>query len=527
MTLAPECLGIKWDGAALAVVLFAIPLAALITVLTLALYRRAVERAMRASAGERLPAVSAVAPAAGAVRPLQIGSAGDDGLPPAPRMQASRGAMRGLSRAYALAGLAHSLVVTGLWFALNDVDFRPFRGLLTWLPYAWPIVLGLMLTATTTRRQRYVLIGGYFTLLLIADTAAEAFGLRFKPGFGELFLLWALVMGPPTLVIALLGNRAWRSVGLFALFLGLALSGSYQLGFQALGCLTLSTRSSALLKSFDYLLWALVLACCALAGWALIRVKRRYEARRTSDQMLVLDGWWLLVTLFQSLFQLSASGPNAVTFLLGYVAYKIVLRIALPRLSSPPGAGSAQPLLLLRVFGYTRRTRALIDQVGQFWRHNGPINMIGGSDLATALIEPDELAQFWTGKLRRSFIANAADLQARLQALDDRPDPDGRYRINEFFCHENTWQAAVRELARRSSAVLMDLRGFGRQNRGCEYELGLLLHEVPLARIVLLIDGSTRRQELESVLQLVWDRLPDGSPNRGPQHPALQLLHTR
>jgi multisubunit Na+/H+ antiporter MnhF subunit len=337
-------------------------------------------------------------------------------------------------------------------------------------------------------------------------------------------MLWAVVMGPPTLTVALLGNRAWRAVGLFALFLGVVLSGSYQLGFQALGCLTLSTRSSVLLAGFHYLLWAFVLACFALAAWLLARIVRQYQARSTSDQMLALDGLWLLVTVFVILFQLGPSGLSAFAFLLAFAAYKAALWVALPRLAYPAAAEPPQPLLLLRVFGYTRRTRTLIDQVGQVWRHNGPIDMIGGTDLAAALIEPDELAQFWTGRLRRSFIADADDLRLRMQALDDRRDPDGRYRINEFFCHDNTWQATVRTLARRSRAVLMDLRGFGRQNRGCEFELGLLLHEVPLARIVLLIDASTRRADLEALLQSVWSRLPEVSPNRKLQRPALQLL---
>lgn len=524
MTLAPACFAFKWDGAAAAVVLFAIPLAVLITTLTLWLYRKAVERSMRASAGERVPADSPLAPQASAVPPLQISVSGEGGPPATARMQESRAAMRELSRAYALAGFAQSLVVTVLWFVLNDVEFRPARSLIAWLPYAWPIVLGLMLTATTTRRQRYAMIGGYFAILLIADAGAEVAGLRYKPGFGELFLLWASVMAPPTLVIALLSNRAWRSVGLFALFLGVALSLSYQLGFQALACLALSTRSSVLFGSFDYLLWSLVLACFASAAWILARVARRYEARRTSDQMLVLDSWWLLVTLFAVLFQLGTSGLTAFTIIFAFVAYKAVLHIALPRLASSSAAGTPQSLLLLRVFGYTRRTRTLIDQVGQFWRHNGPINMIGGADLAASLIEPDELAQFWTGGLRRRFIANAADLQSRLQAIDSRRDPDGRYRINEFFCHDDTWQAVVRGLAQRSEAVLMDLRSFGRKNRGCEFELGLLLHEVPLARIVLLIDSSTRREDLEPLLQSVWSRLPDTSPNHGLRFPALQLM---
>lgn len=179
---------------------------------------------------------------------------------------------------------------------------------------------------------------------------------------------------------------------------------------------------------------------------------------------------------------------------------------------------------MLRVFGHTRRTRRLTDQVGQFWRYRGPINMIGGTDLATSLIEPDELIRFWSGRLRQTFIANDADLRSRLTALDTRRDPDGRYRINEFFCHDNSWQATVHALAQRSSVVLMDLRGFGRQNRGCEFELGLLLDEVPLARIVLVVDDSTRLDELTPLLQSAWSRLPDSSPNRALPQPTLQLL---
>ncbi|MGK2915924.1 MAG: hypothetical protein ACSLE5_16000 [Porticoccaceae bacterium] len=51
MKLAPECT-FAWDGAALSIVVFAIPLAILATTLTIFLYRKSVERAMRFSAGE-------------------------------------------------------------------------------------------------------------------------------------------------------------------------------------------------------------------------------------------------------------------------------------------------------------------------------------------------------------------------------------------------------------------------------------------------------------------------------------------
>jgi len=153
--------------------------------------------------------------------------------------------------------------------------------------------------------------------------------------------------------------------------------------------------------------------------------------------------------------------------------------------------------------------------------------MIGGADLATALIEPDELMQFWSGKLRQSFVANEADLKARLQTLDTRRDPDTRYRINEFFCHDNTWQATVKALAQQSAAVLMDLRGFGKANRGCEFELAMLLGEMPLSRVLLLVDSTTRIDELESMLHAAWRKIPDSASNRALQEPVLHLFQVR
>jgi hypothetical protein len=209
---------------------------------------------------------------------------------------------------------------------------------------------------------------------------------------------------------------------------------------------------------------------------------------------------------------------------LAFVAYKIVLHQGLARLgrSTPPGTGRS--LLLLRVFGHAGRARALADEVGQAWRHAGPINMICGTDLATALLDPDELMAFWSGKLRQGFVASPADLQNRLLHLDETRDPDGRHRVNEFFCHDNTWRATVRALAQRSAVVLMDLRGFGKDNRGCDFELAMLLGEVPLVRVVLLVDGSTRRADLDAVLRAAWAKLPATSPNRELDEPLLQLF---
>ena len=50
------------------------------------------------------------------------------------------------------------------------------------------------MTAAVTRRHQVLLVGAYFAWLLVLEIIAETFQLRYKPGFGELFLLWAIIM---------------------------------------------------------------------------------------------------------------------------------------------------------------------------------------------------------------------------------------------------------------------------------------------------------------------------------------------
>lgn len=524
MTLAPEC-SFKWDGAAVAIVLGAIPLAIALTFATLLLYRRAVGRAMRAAAGEVVPVPEPTTPSLPG-HPLEIAVVSPElaAASALPSLTASLQAMRRLSAVYVAAGAAHAVVATALLFWLNDLEFKPFRTLAVCTVFAWPVAAALMMTAAVTRRQRAALVTAYFAFLLLLEIIAETFPLREHPAFGELFKLWGITMGPPTAVILLLANRAWRAVGLIALFVSIVLVAAYLLGFQLLGCMVLTTRSEGLLASMSYLQFAIVVGAGALAWMLLRRAARRYQAKLTSDQMFALDSWWLAVTAFETLFEMGSSGVASFSFVLAFAAYKVLLAAGLRHLHPASLSGESRSLLLLRVFGHSQRARTLADQIGQTWRHAGPLNMIGGTDLATALLEPDELMRFWSGKLRQGFVASSADLDTRLQQLDEDPDPDGRCRVNEFFCHDNTWRATVRALARRSAVVLMDLRGFGRQNRGCEVELAMLLGEVPLARVLLLVDRTTRTAELQELLRSMWDRLPASSPNRDTSGPVLHLF---
>jgi hypothetical protein len=78
-------------------------------------------------------------------------------------------------------------------------------------------------------------------------------------------------------------------------------------------------------------------------------------------------------------------------------------------------AGRAPQLLLLRVFGYGRRTERLLDEIGLRWRFVGPINLVAGTDVATSYLDPDELMRFLGGRLGDAYIGDTSTLAARLE----------------------------------------------------------------------------------------------------------------
>jgi hypothetical protein len=154
----------------------------------------------------------------------------------------------------------------------------------------------------------------------------------------------------------------------------------------------------------------------------------------------------------------------------------------------------------------------------------GSIAMIAGPDLVNSAVEPDEFLGFLSGGLGRRFVSGDADLERRIAAMDRRPDPDGRFRVAEFFCRDDTWQATMQRLVRESDAVLMDLRSFASSNQGCVYELGRLLDTIDLRRVVFVVDRTTDRGFLQRELLRLWSNVAADSPNRSAPAPAVRLF---
>ena len=280
---------------------------------------------------------------------------------------------------------------------------------------------------------------------------------------------------------------------------------------------------------------ALLLALLALAGWVawrvLLRLARRYAAKRFSEMQLALGAYWGLVTAFAAGLVLLLAFDERTGATMEWVALAIALvwfvwrglqRAALWWARRGAGA-SLGALLMLRVFKPSQRSEAFTDRFLARWRFAAPVWMIAGPDLAGAYMEPDEFFAFLGRRLRERFVADAAELPARLQALDGARDPDGRFRVSELFCSNATWKAAVLALIERAGVVLLDLREYTAARAGTRFELEQVLRRVPLQRVVIIVEAGDDPAPLHAEIQAAWQRA-GGPAGDGAEPAVLRLL---
>ena len=226
-----------------------------------------------------------------------------------------------------------------------------------------------------------------------------------------------------------------------------------------------------------------------VVGWLVFVALARWYARRGfSDHMLLLGSLCLVFCLqYVAVLRPGHLGLLLIGVslfsMLGVLAFA-AFQLLVPLVPAPAA------LLVLRVFVDDWTTSRLLDAVSARWRHIGPVRLIAGGDLALANVDPDKFLTYLTGGLRRLFIS-PTDLSKRLAEPAPRPDPDGRYRVDEWFCLENAWRPTVQALLRESDVVLMDLRGFSSQSQGTRYELEVLARASALDRTLVLTDDST------------------------------------
>ena len=498
-------------------------------------YRSSVVRAMAGrAAADAPPSVEATAssPVPTAELQLQPLTAASVAAAQTATYRQIRHSLRIAIAVYVSAGLAYALVMTGALMIFTSEDgFPPTRFAVLLLSYAWPTVLAVCLVAAVTARQCAAVAGVYVALF----TAISLWALARNPDVtaGQIVILWLITNAPATLLLLAFLQRRVRAVGPLVLaFMVVAVSGA-QAFISLIGAsddamrVTVEVGGAFALDGHETFVAVIVMgfAVFGIGGWWLLKwLGHRYQQRRMSDQTLTLDAMWLFFGIEQSISFAFQGWAWVFTGLLGFVVYKLAAAAGF----ALGGAGRAQSdeptLLLLRVFALGRRSERLFHAFSKLWLRMGGISMIAGPDLVATTVEPHEFLRFMGGQLSRGFVTGSADLEERVRSAARGPDPDGRYRVNEYFCYADTWQMTMRRLAAQADAVLMDLRSFCGTNRGCLFEIEQLLDAVDLRTVVLLVDETTDHAFLDRSLRQLWSRISADSPNRRLSAPRIRIL---
>jgi hypothetical protein len=512
--------------------------AALLSWLALLWYRRSVRRLMReGDAGTSAPLAE---PSRQPVRQAPAAAAVPSGLSLAEEQAGTTTstplASPGLGRvvlAYCLGAAAYAAVITTLKFSPESPPLLPVAWLADWWANTWPIVPTLIALLVLDRRRSVRLVLLYVVAGAIGIALFTAVGQVFRGTLNSAPLtnvFWAVIsLGwaawVPLALVALTGWRRVRAV------MPLALAATLLFGFgsllfrelfirlfdvAAIRSLILSGAGISSPAAVQYGLFMLVSLPVGWIAWrCLIGLSSAYARKRFSDVQLIVDCWWAVITAQETATTLSTTYGLAglAGGLAAFAAYRLavfaVLRGARPTATAP------RRLLLLRVFGYQARTESLFDRVAQAWRFHGPVQLIAGVDLAMRTVDPGDVLALLNGRLAELYARAPGEAVERLERLDLGPDPDGRFRINEVYCHDHTWRAMLEALLDTSDAVLMDLRSFSASNSGCVFELEQLVRRLPSDHIVLVCDNTTDLPLLRQILSDAWTAARDEGEARG------------
>ena len=524
-----------FTGELLALLLFSAVISWPVSKALLALYTRAVRRSMG-----RRAAIAASAGTAGRSGEPRVAAAPANPLPlhdvsHAPTHPAAVRFQHDLLAApwkiacvYAAAGCLWAIILTVSFMLTGGLEFFPLRTLLVFWIHVWPLVLTIGIVAASARMVKVVLAVTYFLVLTLLGAASMPMSPDLT--WRQVFLFWALMDLPPTILLLPFLARSVRAVGpLVVTFLFVALMGSQVVLSIASG------RNDILRIAISVADWVGVGVVATLLGllgsgflifgvfgWFILKlIGRRYSAKAISDESLTIDAIWLLFTVAQSQGLVFERPVWALAGVLAFVTFKTSTWIGFSMLRRRDAILDGAPsLLLLRSFSIGKDSERLFDALEKHWRRVGSIQMIAGADLATRTVEPHEFLDFTAGKVSRRFIDGPEALARRIDEMDTRPDRDLRFRVNDFFCYDDTWRMALSRLVGASDAVLMDLRGFSQANTGCVFELQELAKHVSLDRVVFVVNRRTDEPLLQQSLAGPKDSQTDAARDS----PKVRLL---
>lgn len=431
-------------------------------------------------------------PASGPTAPLPY----TVGNPPAPVTLAdNRRAEKQLILGFLAITLVMSLSRTLLMQIVADGPITLKTVLTLCAAYAWPVV-PVIAVICRWPRLRFV---GALLLWFVAAVALLSWRTNENVSFAQVFGWMLFDIGLPLIVVtALCLGSATRAVAPWLAPLFIVLCWASQAGVDLLAVLV-DQRSPLIYWLVGWLPPTLGIALFALAPWALAWWPARalgrwlgqaYAARQVSELFYLFTAVWVIALVGPALGALASEGGGALLYFLPLIWIPLGAWLLHLRHDHWP-AGRPPALLVLRVFQQDANVMALFDRVIERWRLTGNTVLIAGTDLVDRTIDADDIFTFLDGRLGERFIRRPEEVAPRLAAFEWQPDVEGRYRVNECYCHDTTWQQALAELLRVSDVVLMDLRNFVGANKGCLYELQTLATTPGLRRVVVLINDRT------------------------------------
>jgi hypothetical protein len=370
--------------------------------------------------------------------------------------------------------------------------------------YAWP-VLPVIAVISRWSRPRFVnaMLGWFiFAVLLLSWRTNE------NISFEQIFFWMLLDTTLPLIVVtALCLGSATRAVAPWLAPLFILLSASSQLGVDLLAAL-IEADSGIIHWLASWLGATLAIALFALFPWliawwparALGRwLAQAYRQMQISELFYLFTAVWIIALTGPALGASGDLGWGAIVCFLPLLwiplAGKLMQqRNKLTTTNRPP------TLLVLRVFQQDANVQDIFDRVIERWRLTGNTVLIAGTDLLERTIDADDIFTFIDGRLGERFIRSPQDVTRQLADFEWRRDVDGRYRVNECYCHDTTWQQALTELVKISDVVLMDLRNFVAENKGCLHELQILASTQRLQRVVVLVNDNTELKAAQGAI---------------------------
>lgn len=452
-------------------------------------YRQALQRLMRT------PAASVHTEAAPfAAEPLS----------PASAVSLADNRRAGLRLSFLLVGLSclisSSSAILWMRLAFPDDPFQPARVAAVAFLHLWPVIPAL---ALMWRWSRLRLIGAMVLWCVVCFLVLLWRSIEPRP----LELMSAIVIEivPAMLLVGLLLlGSATRAAAPWLLLPVTGLVWASIAGIDLLAYLV--ERRSPLILWFTWLGVYELMALFALVPWVLAwwplkwlgrLLGRAYSRKLLSELMAVFATVWAIALVEKALTVASAAGGVAIV-MLAPLAWIPLVMWTYARLNARSGRPST--LLVLRVFQRDAAVQRLFDDVIERWRLSGNTVMIAGTDLADRTLDAEDIFTFLDRRLGERFINSEREVAPRIAAFDMAPDMDGRYRVNECYCRDTTWQNALEALVDRSDVVLMDLRGFKAHNAGCLHELRTLAAARRRLHIVVLADQDTDRPAAEDAI---------------------------